>query len=133
MLDQIFLDLIKQDFIKAIGKHAQQAGIGKEEVQIQIKLDAETGLSYAIYHKWNCVVPKCTFKDVMHIKLDVFGKEQILAPKIYELLIQQVGIYDANAALFSAFLYERHKTICCALHDGKQFVRNCTLQELFQT
>lgn len=131
MLDQIFLDLIKADFIKAIGKHAKQAEVGNEEVQIQIKLDVETGLSYAIYHQWKCTVPKCTFKDVMHFKLDVFGKENILTPHIYELLIKQVELHNANAETFSAFIYERHKTICCALHDGNGYVRNCTLQELF--
>lgn len=131
MLDQVFLDLIKGDFIKAIGKHAKDAQLLSEDIQIQIKLDAEDGLSYALYNKWKCVKPKCTFKDVMCIKLDVFGKEGILSPHIYEMLLKQISVYQSDADKFSAFLFERHKTICCALHDGNGYVRTCLLNELF--
>jgi hypothetical protein len=131
MLNDIFLDMIKADFIKAIGKHAQAHKANKEDIQIRIKLDDEEGLSYAIHNQWNCIVPKCSFKEVMHMQIDVFGKENILSPHIYELLLKQISKYNADASKFSAFLFERHKTICCALHNGTEHIKICTLAELF--
>jgi hypothetical protein len=131
MLNEIFLDMIKNDFIKAIGKHAKQHGVKSEDIQIQIKVDDEEGLSYAIYKQWKVAVPKCNFKNVMHMQLDVFGKEAILSPHIYEMLLKQISTYNADANTFSAFLFERHKTICCSLHNGKEHVRACPLGELF--
>lgn len=131
MLDQLFIDLIKNDFIKAIGKHAKNANAKSEDIQIRIKLDAEEGLSYAIFQSWKPLNDKCSFNDVMCIKLDIMGKEQLLAPRIYEMLLKQITIYDADGEKFSAFLFERHRTICCSLHDGNRFVRTCVLNDLF--
>jgi hypothetical protein len=131
MLDQVFLDLIKGDFIKAIGKHAKDAQLQNEDIQIRIKIDAEEGLSYALYNKWKCVKTKCTFKEVMCFKLDVFGKEGMLSPHIYEMLLKQISEHQSDAEKFSVFLFERHKTICCSLHDGNGHVRACPLHELF--
>lgn len=131
MLNEVFLDLVKADFIKAIGKHAKKAGIGNENIQIQIKLDAEEGLIYSIYHDWKCAVPKCSFKEVMCIQLDVFNKEGMLSPHIYEMLLKQVTAYEADPTKFSAFLFERHKTIGCSLYVGNSPVRTCLLAELF--
>jgi hypothetical protein len=125
------LDLIKGDFIKAIGKHAKDAQLQNEDIQIRIKIDAEEGLSYALYNKWKCVKTKCTFKEVMCFKLDVFGKEGMLSPHIYEMLLKQISEHQSDAEKFSVFLFERHKTICCSLHDGNGHVRACPLHELF--
>lgn len=131
MLEQVFLNLIKDDFIKAIEKHAKALKAKNEDIQIRIKFDVETGLSYAICQQWKVVKDNCSFKDVMCIKLDVFNKEAMLSPHIYEMLVKQVTIYNANAETFSAFLYERHKTICCSLHDGIEYKRSCLLNDLF--
>lgn len=131
MLNEVFLDLVKADFIKAIGKHAKKAGVGNEEIQIQIKLDAEEGLTYAIYQQWKPSNPKCSFKEVMCFQLDVFNKEGMLSPHIYEMLLKQVTAYEADPTNFSAFLFERHKTIACALYVGNTPVRTCLLAELF--
>jgi len=131
MLEQVFLDLIKADFIKAIQKHAKMHNVGNEDIQIRIKFDVENGLSYAVCKQWKVVQDNCSFKDIMFIKLDVFNKEAMLSPHIYEMLVKQVEIYNSNAETFSAFLYERHKTICCSLHDGIEYKRTCLLNELF--
>lgn len=131
MLNEVFLDLVKADFIKAIGKHAKKAGVGNEEIQIKIKLDAEEGLTYAIYQQWKPSNPKCSFKEVMCLQLDVFNKEGMLSPHIYEMLLKQATKYEADTANFSAFLFERHKTIGCALFNGNKVLRTCLLADLF--
>jgi len=131
MLNDVFLDLVKADFLKAIDKHAKKAGVGNEDIQIRIKLDAEEGLIYAIFHEWKIANPKCTFKEVMCIQLDVFNKEGMLSPHIHAMLLKQLSNYDTDTDNFSAFLFQRNKTIGCALYVGSQPVKVCLLSDLF--
>jgi hypothetical protein len=130
MLEEFFLNQVKADFSKAIGKHAKELGVENKDIQIRIKIN-EKGLGYSLFKKWGCEKQDCSFNDVMHIRLDVFGKEQMLSPYIYEMLIKQISQYDSDAERFSAFLFEHNKTICCALHNGSDYVRTCPLGDLF--
>lgn len=131
MLNDVFLELVKSDFIKAIEKHAKKASVSSEDVQIQIKLDAEQGLKYAIFNQWKQRRANCTFKDVMCIQLDVFNKEGMLSPHIHEMLIKQVEQYECDPENFYAFLFKRNNTVGCALYVGIDNVRTCPLSDLF--
>lgn len=131
MLDDVFLGLVRADFIKAIEKHAKAANVGSEDIQIQIKLDDEKGLAYSIFQSWKQSKPDCSFKEVMCIKLDIFGKEGMLAPHIHEKLQNQLSIYNCESRDFCTFLFIRNKTIGCALYVGNKPVRTCLLADLF--
>lgn len=130
MLEEFFLNQVKADFSKAIGKHAKELGVENKDIQIRIQINEE-GLGYSLFKKWNSEKQNCSFNDVMHIRLDVFGKEQMLSPYIYEMLLKQISHYGSSADKFSAFLFEHNKTICVALHNGSEYVRTCPLGDLF--
>lgn len=130
MFEEIFLNQVKADFSKAITKHAKDNGVENKDIQIRININEE-GLGYSLYKNWNLVKENLSFNDVLHIRLDVFGKEAMLSPHIYEMLVKQISIYDAAPERFYAFLFEHNSTICVALHNGTSYVRTCPLGDLF--
>lgn len=135
MLAEFFLGQIRNDFSKGLGKLAKNENVGVEDIQIQIKLSqsqsAEYGLDYAIFRKWQVARPKSTFKDILGIKIDILQKEATLSPVIHELLVRKIGEYNIEPQNFSAFLFERNKTINIAFHDGHNYLKMCPLSDLF--
>lgn len=130
MFEELFLNQVKADFSKAITKHAQDNGVENKDIQIRIQIN-ENGLGYSLYKNWNIVKEGLSFNDVLHIRLDVFGKEAMLSPHIYEMLLKQISIYNGSPERFYAFLFEHNKTICVALHNGNEYVRTSPLGDLF--
>lgn len=86
MLAEFFLGQIKSDFRKGLAKIASRENVEVENIQIQIKLsEAEQGLDYAIFRKWQCAYPKSSFREIMGIKIDVLQKEATISPSFTKL------------------------------------------------
>lgn len=136
MLAEFFLDQIKGDFRKGLTKLAKNENVEVEDIQVQIKISqsqsAEYGLDYAIFRKWQLAHAKSTFKDILGIKIDFLQKEATLSPVIHELLVRKIGEYNIDPSNFSAFLFERNKTINIAFHDGHNYLKLCPLSDLFK-
>jgi hypothetical protein len=133
MLAELFLGQIKSDFHKGLSKLAKTEGVSIEDVQVNIRIsNDEQGLAYSIFRKWQLAKEKSTFKEIMGIGMDVFGKEATISPVIYELLLKKITQYDADPYTFSAFLFERNKQICVAFQNGKDFDKPCLLSDLFE-
>lgn len=133
MIAELFLGQIKSDFHKGLSKLAKTEGVSIEDVQVNIRIsNDEQGLAYSIFRKWQLAKEKSTFKEIMGIGLDVFGKEATISPVIYELLLKKITQYDADPYTFSAFLFERNKQICVAFQNGKDFDKPCLLSDLFE-
>jgi len=133
MLAELFLGQIKSDFHKGLSKLAKTEGVSIEDVQVNIKIsNDEQGLAYSIFRKWQLAKEKSTFKEIMGIGLDVFGKEATISPVIYELLLKKITQYESDPYTFSAFLFERNKQICVAFQNGDNFEKPCLLSDLFE-
>jgi len=134
MLAEFFLGQIKSDFRKGLAKIASRENVEVENIQIQIKLsEAEQGLDYAIFRKWQCAYPKSSFKEIMGIKIDVLQKEATISPVIYEIIVRKIGEYNVEPKLFSTFLFERNKELCVAFHNGNDYLKICPIADLFET
>jgi len=133
MIAELFLGQIKSDFHKGLSKLAHSEKVEIEDVQIKIQIsNEEQGLSYGIYRKWKCAKEKSTFKEIMGIGLDIFGKEATISPVIYELLLKKITQYESQPYEFSAFLFERNKQICVVFKNGNEFLKPCLLSDLFE-
>jgi hypothetical protein len=133
MLAELFLGQIKSDFHKGLSKLAKTEGVSIEDVQVNIRIsNDEQGLAYSIFRKWQLAKEKSTFKEIMGIGMDVFGKEATISPVIYELLLKKITQYESDPYQFSAFLFERNKQICVAFQNGNDFLKPCLLSDLFE-
>jgi hypothetical protein len=134
MLAELFLGQIKSDFHKGLTKLAKAQDVSIDDVQVKIQIsNEEQGLSYAIYRKWKLAKEKSTFKEIMGIGMDVFGKEATISPVIYELLLKKITQYESDPDTFSAFLFERNKQICVVFQNANEFLKPCLLSDLFET
>jgi hypothetical protein len=134
MLAELFLGQIKSDFHKGLSKLAKAQDVSIDDVQVKIQIsNEEQGLSYAIYRKWKLAKEKSTFKEIMGIGMDVFGKEATISPVIYELLLKKITQYESDPYTFSAFLFERNKQICVVFQNANEFLKPCLLSDLFET
>lgn len=131
MLQEIFATQLRDDFRKGLKKIATKNNLQPENIQVRVMLPQdETGLRYSLHDNWKCFQKESSFKEVLGIGLDVFGKKDMVEPLIYEVLLKEATKYETQDV--SAFLFDRNNSICVSIHNGKEFVQTSPLVDLFQ-
>lgn len=136
MFEEAIINIIKKDFEKGVSAIAREFDAGIEDIQIHMKINDSGTLTYSVFKDWKMVRPEVSFKQVMGLKLDVMGKENMLTPVILKMLIEQTIAEQQKCGcsdlIVTAFLFYRKNTICVAVHNGKDYTSIKPLSQMFE-
>lgn len=131
MLQDMFGGKIKADFLDGLQRFGKEYNEPSSNVQIRITFGAteDKPLAYEV-----CIgfKPKkeVSYKQIMDIKMDLLGQEQMVGGVILQSLFKQCESLTIEPQNASAFLMDVKGQVIVAVYDGFKHKKVCTVEEL---
>lgn len=123
---------LRKNFFNGIEKIAKENNVTSDKVQIKLIFGESplNPLKYIICVDWK-QVRESNFKEVMDIKLDLIGQENIVVPQLVHKMAMNMQECGCEPEKFSAYLFPYNETIMVSLYCEAKNVKNTPIENLF--
>lgn len=115
---------------KGINKYSKHLDLDNEDTQILINSSGD-GLTYKMCGKWNPKM-KVSFKDIMDVKVDLLGFENLASPFLAKSVEMYANKYETSLDNINLFLFEKNNKIGVAVYFKEVFKETLSLDRQFE-
>lgn len=124
-------DVIRGIMVKGIKNLAKKNDLPPEDCQICIRYNEEGELTYNLLYDYRMADKDVPFKQILGVKIDLLGREMLVAPFIQSILKTQAESLETERHKVSGIVIPNgpKDVRICIYHNGT-FVKNLNLDEI---